>query len=175
MVKNPPANAEDAGSIPGSGRSFGRGNGNPLQNSCQDNPLGRRACGLQSMSSQRVGHDWAHMHTKVYYRKTSLVKIWWLQNEMYLLIQLFFFSFRAVSIEILAHVHWSYIFSFCRLGWRILYSYKGFWLIKWVQILWSLYLFKGIIAVTIKGFFWFFRWNCFSDLFYKTIAKDELN
>lgn len=94
---------------------------------------------------------------------------------MYLLIQLLFFSFRTISIEILAHVHRSYIFSFCRLGRRILYSYKGFWLIKWVQILWSLYLFKGIIAVIIKGFFWFFRWNCFSDLFYKTIAKDELN
>ena len=34
VVKNPPANTEDlgdAGSIPGSGRSPGRGNGNPLQ------------------------------------------------------------------------------------------------------------------------------------------------
>ena len=31
MVKNPPANAEDMGSIPGSGRSPGEGNGNPLQ------------------------------------------------------------------------------------------------------------------------------------------------
>ena len=30
-VKNPPANAEDVGSTPGSGRSPGGGNGNPLQ------------------------------------------------------------------------------------------------------------------------------------------------
>ena len=30
-VKNPPANAGDVGSIPGSGRSPGEGNGNPLQ------------------------------------------------------------------------------------------------------------------------------------------------
>ena len=30
MVKNPPANAEDMGSIPGSGWSPGEGNGNPL-------------------------------------------------------------------------------------------------------------------------------------------------
>ena len=40
VVKNPPANAGDArdsGSIPGSGRSPGRGNGNPLQYSCQEN------------------------------------------------------------------------------------------------------------------------------------------
>ena len=31
MVKNPPGNAGDAGSIPGSGRLPGEGNGNPLQ------------------------------------------------------------------------------------------------------------------------------------------------
>ena len=38
-VKNPPANAEDAGSIPGTGRSPGEGNGNPLQYSCLENPM----------------------------------------------------------------------------------------------------------------------------------------
>ena len=37
MVKNSPANARDAGSIPGSGRSLGEGNGNPLQYSCLEN------------------------------------------------------------------------------------------------------------------------------------------
>ena len=37
VVKNPPANAGDVGSIPGSGRSS-RGNGNPLQYSCLENP-----------------------------------------------------------------------------------------------------------------------------------------
>ena len=31
VVKNPPANAGDMGSIPGLGRSPGEGNGNPLQ------------------------------------------------------------------------------------------------------------------------------------------------
>jgi len=34
MVKNPPANAGDAGLIPELGRSPGEGNGNPLQYSC---------------------------------------------------------------------------------------------------------------------------------------------
>ena len=34
MVKNLPANGEDAGLIPGSGRSPGEGNGNPLQYPC---------------------------------------------------------------------------------------------------------------------------------------------
>ena len=37
-VKNPPANAGGAGSVPGSGRSPGKENGNPLQYSCLDNP-----------------------------------------------------------------------------------------------------------------------------------------
>ena len=44
MVKNPPANAGDAGDtgwIPGSGRSTGEGNGHPLQCSCLGNPMDR--------------------------------------------------------------------------------------------------------------------------------------
>ena len=42
-VKNPPANAGDLGSIPGSGRSPGEGNDNPLQYSCLENPMDGRA------------------------------------------------------------------------------------------------------------------------------------
>ena len=43
MVKNPPTNAGDLGSTPGSGRSPGGGHGNPLQYSCLDNPMDRGA------------------------------------------------------------------------------------------------------------------------------------
>ena len=43
VVKNPPANAGDVSSIPGSGRSPGEGNGNPLQYSCLGNPMNRGA------------------------------------------------------------------------------------------------------------------------------------
>ena len=46
MVKNPPANAGDArgaDSIPGSGKFPGGGNGNPLQDSCLENPVLRGA------------------------------------------------------------------------------------------------------------------------------------
>ena len=46
VVKNPPANAGDIidmGSIPGSGRSPGEENGNPLQYSCLENPMDREA------------------------------------------------------------------------------------------------------------------------------------
>ena len=41
VVKNLPANAGDAGLIPGSGRSPGVGNGNPFQYSCLKNPMDR--------------------------------------------------------------------------------------------------------------------------------------
>ena len=46
MVKNPPdstGDARDVGSIPGSGRSPGVGNGNPLQYSCLEDSMGRVA------------------------------------------------------------------------------------------------------------------------------------
>ena len=46
VVKNPLANAgdiRDMSSIPGLGRSHGRGHGNPLQYSCLDNPHGQRS------------------------------------------------------------------------------------------------------------------------------------
>ena len=43
MAKNPLTNAGDAGSIPGLGRSPGKGNGNPLQYSCLENSMDRGA------------------------------------------------------------------------------------------------------------------------------------
>ena len=46
MIKNPPASAgdiKDVGSIPGLGRSPGGGHGNPLQDSCLENPMDRGA------------------------------------------------------------------------------------------------------------------------------------
>ena len=70
MVKNLPANAGDAGSIPGSGRSLGEGNGHPLQYSCLEIPMDRGACWVT-----KVGHDlvtkqqqyvYTHTHTHTY-------------------------------------------------------------------------------------------------------------
>ena len=46
VVNNLPANAEDTGDVslmPGSGRSPGVGNGNPLWYSCLENPMDRGA------------------------------------------------------------------------------------------------------------------------------------
>ena len=54
MIKNPPANAEYAGLIPGSGRSPGEGNGNPLLSG--EIPWTEEHGRLQSLGSQRFRH-----------------------------------------------------------------------------------------------------------------------
>ena len=64
MVKNLSANEGDVGLIPGSGRSLGRGNGNPLQSSCLGNPTDRSLVGfsrgLQTVpTAQLENQDWA--------------------------------------------------------------------------------------------------------------------
>ena len=57
VVKNPPANVGDVGLIPGSGRSPGVGNGNPLQYSCLENLMDRGAWWARVHGVERVGHD----------------------------------------------------------------------------------------------------------------------
>ena len=51
-------NEGDLGLIPGFGGSPGEGNGYPLQYSCLKNPMDEEPGRLQSMRSQRVGHNW---------------------------------------------------------------------------------------------------------------------
>ena len=61
VVKNPPANAGDAwdtGSIPGSGRSPGVGNGNFSSILTRKIPWTEEPGGLQSRGSQRVEYNW---------------------------------------------------------------------------------------------------------------------
>ena len=58
-VKNPPAYSRDTVSIPGSERSPGEGNGNPLQYSCLVNPMNRTAWQATVHGVERVRHDLA--------------------------------------------------------------------------------------------------------------------
>ena len=53
VVKNPPANAGDVGSVLGSGISHG----NPLQYSSREIPWTEEPGGLQSMGLKRAGHN----------------------------------------------------------------------------------------------------------------------
>ena len=47
----------DTGSVPGSGRSLGGGNDNPLQFSCLKNPMDRGAWRATVHGAARAGHD----------------------------------------------------------------------------------------------------------------------
>ena len=58
VVKNLPANAGDMGSIPGSGRSPGEGNGNLLKYSCLKNPMDRGA----RWATVTTEHTHTHTH-----------------------------------------------------------------------------------------------------------------
>ena len=57
--KESACSAGDLGSIPGSGRSPGEGNGNPLQYSCLENSMDRGAWRATVHGVARVGHDLA--------------------------------------------------------------------------------------------------------------------
>ena len=78
VVKNPHANAGDMGgadTIPGSGRSPEKGNGNPIQYSCLENHMDKGAWRQPSMGSQRVEHDLATKQQII-----SRTKNLWLPN-----------------------------------------------------------------------------------------------
>ena len=64
VVKNPPANAGDVGSIPGSGRSLGETNGNPFQYSCLENPTDKGAwqARVQRVAKSRTQLKQLSMH-----------------------------------------------------------------------------------------------------------------
>ena len=79
VVKNSTCKAgdtEDPGLILGLGRSPGEGIGNPLQYLTWRIPWTEEPFGLQSVGSQRVGHDWASEHTHIHYiaRKIRLLQ-----------------------------------------------------------------------------------------------------
>ena len=58
VVKNLPINAGALGSIPGSRKSPGEGNGNPLQYSCLENPMDRAA---YKAAFHKVTKSWTQM------------------------------------------------------------------------------------------------------------------
>ena len=82
--KESASNVGDMGSIPGSGRFPGEGNGNPLKYSCLENPMDRKACWVtvhgvakESDTMQQLNTN-IHIHIimkgKKYILSTSLEK-----------------------------------------------------------------------------------------------------
>ena len=74
--KESACSAGDLGLIPGSGRSPGGGNGNPLQYSCLDNPMDRRAWQATVHRVTRVG---CNLVTKPPALPPRLPSIWYTQ------------------------------------------------------------------------------------------------
>ena len=101
MVKNPPANTGSASSIPGSGRSPGEGNGNPLQYSCLQNPMDRVDYSLwghkESDAAEQSGHIVVHISFR--YKNTSE------SRRIYCIHFIFIFSMcLSIYVYILLHV-----------------------------------------------------------------------
>ena len=71
VVKNPSANSGDAGSIPGSRRSPGEGNGNPFQYSCLKNLMDRGAWQTTVHGVARVRHDLMTKQQQQYVKVSS--------------------------------------------------------------------------------------------------------
>ena len=87
--KKSACNAGDLGLIPGSGRSSGGGNGNPLQFSCLKIPWREEPGGLQSKGLERVRHDWARTHMCIY--------ILWFSEFSFKLLVTFYWILQLMS------------------------------------------------------------------------------
>ena len=67
--------AGDEGSIPGSGRSSGEGNGNPLQYTCLGNPMDRGSWQPTVHRIRRVGHNLVvKQHHQIILQRLTLCK-----------------------------------------------------------------------------------------------------
>ena len=112
--KEPTCNAGDAGSIPGSGRSPGEGNGYPLQLLSWTIPRTEVPGRLQSMGSQRVRHNWVTDHTQK--SKQCLLQNWESIRQCICSFNNFCWSIVALQgyISFCCTVKWiSYMYTYC--------------------------------------------------------------
>ena len=108
-------NAAHPGSIPGSGRSPGEGNGNPLQYSCPENSMdGGAWWATRFMGSQRVRHHWATL-LSLYCQSTGIpsnpkelgppINYWVVSNKMYRGFTLSTIMCKLTKLSALLHLH----------------------------------------------------------------------
>ena len=99
--KESACNAGDPGSICGSGRSPGEGNGHPPQYSCLGKSMDRGHGGLQSMGFQRVRHNCA---TNFHFSYIYIFSFFFILSELVLVCQLcllrlsHIFSYDTVTV-----------------------------------------------------------------------------
>ena len=94
-VKASASNVGDQGLIPGSGRSTGEGNGNPLQYSCLENPMDGGAwwATVHGVAKSRIRLSNFTFHFPLFIHRKALILLTWdvwfsLNNSNYLLFQL---------------------------------------------------------------------------------------
>ena len=128
MVKKPSANAgdvKDTGSIPGSGRSPGEGNGNSFQYSCLKNPMDREASvqfSLSVMSDSLRLVDCSSPGLSVHHQLLSVFKLMSIESVMssnhltlcrpLLPLNSVFPSIRVFSNKSVLHLRWPKYLSF---------------------------------------------------------------
>ena len=78
-------NAGNLGSIPGWGRSPGKGNGNPSQYSCLENRMDRGAWQATVCGVERVGLDWATKHPRTLLHWRWILHHWATKEATHLL------------------------------------------------------------------------------------------
>ena len=90
VVENPPANAGDMVSVPGSGRSPGVGKGNPLQCSCLGNAMDR---GAWQATVHMVSKSWTQLSTHAYIHIYIYI---YRERDTYVCVYIFFFQFFSI-------------------------------------------------------------------------------
>jgi len=98
VVRNLPANSgdiRDVSSIPGSGRSPGGGHSNPLQNSCLENPMDRRAWWATVVSQSRTWLMLLSMHTHIRIPENK---------DLGVIICIFFYSAHQNKVNVLKNL-----------------------------------------------------------------------
>ena len=85
MIKTPPANAVDVGSIPGSGRSPGEGNSHSLQYSCWEIPVEKGACRatVHGVAKSQTGLSSQTTTTNAWARTTALQPAGWAKPSVF--------------------------------------------------------------------------------------------
>ena len=141
VVKNFPANAGDVGLIPGSGRSPGIGNGNPLQYSCLENPMDRGtwwATVHGVAKSQTRLSDYTHTHTHTHRYEWSYYRfLVWGLFSVDLFLSLYFLPREVPLAFVIKLVWWCWILlTFACL--------KSFWFLHQI---WSKVLLNKVLLV----------------------------
>ena len=97
MVKNPPASAGGSDLIPGSGRSPGEGNCNPMQYSCLGSPMDRGAWQAVLWDCEIVKHDLATEYQQNKHKNHLIKYLEKCHNSASFVLEIFYYTSTRIS------------------------------------------------------------------------------